>query len=135
MHRNLSKRFVFTALVVAMTVGGSLAVPQRGETNTIDSFQGSPNGPDLLKCKRVHPRFSVCGDTNFKNRVVAGFGIHFSVVDPQGRLAVVGQQHAITEQPQSCNALMNEASVPLAARKTAIAACKTMIQEHFNSTR
>lgn len=132
MNQCLSKPKFLSALAMATTVGTILLFTPPSIADNAGNPQLSPktNEPELLKCKRVHPRFSVCGDTNFKNRVVSGFGIHFSVVNPSGKLTAVGRRHAITNQDQSCHSLMSENFVPREIRRKAIAVCKDMIQEH-----
>lgn len=132
MKRDSSKPMFLSALATATTLGTILLFTLPGIADNADNLQLSPkpNEPELLKCKRVHPRFSVCGDTNFKNRVVGGFGIHFSVMNPNGQLTAVGRRHAITNQDQSCHSLMSEKSVPHEIRRNAIAVCKDMIREH-----
>ncbi len=83
-----------------------------------------------LKCIRVNRRFSLCGNSNFKNKFVAGFGIHFSTVDPKGRLTIVGKKRSINSSPKSCDALMKETNVPKNTRIKAVKVCRQMFKEH-----
>jgi len=74
-----------------------------------------------MKCRRVSRRVSVCGSTNFKNRVSGGVGIHFSQTDRQtGDFSIdpatieqetKAKKHIyITEDVSSCRALANDRS-------------------------
>lgn len=67
MNRYLSKRMFFLALATATTIGTILLFTSPSIADNAGNLQVSPktNEPEPLKCKRVHPRFSLCGDTNF----------------------------------------------------------------------
>jgi hypothetical protein len=89
--------------------------------------------PTALKCRKVSRRFSICGDTNWKNKFVAGFGVRFRKVDPTGRLTMVGKKHPIGRDYNSCNGLMQEKAVPKRVRTTAVKHCRQMFNEHISA--
>ncbi len=95
------------------------------------NFQMSPKMEKKLKCKDVpKSRWQVCGDSNFKNKVVVGFGIHFSKVDPKGQHVAVGSNYSINRDAKSCDALMSEKGVSNKTRRNATKVCKEMFAEH-----
>jgi len=79
------KRSVFS--VLALAIAGT---PTSSIAKDLSVRASDPN-PNPA-CRRVSYRFSVCGSTNFKNKVVLGGAIHFNRVDPSGRLTTVGRQ-------------------------------------------
>ena len=81
------KRSVLVAL--ALAIGGTGGAPTFSIAKDL-SVTASERKPDPLACRRVTHRFSICGSTNFKNKVLAGGAVHFNAVDPKGRLTTVG---------------------------------------------
>ncbi|MGB7203358.1 MAG: CARDB domain-containing protein [Pyrinomonadaceae bacterium] len=88
----------------------------------ISSTQQLSTAPSEQKsCVRVSGRWSICGSTNFKNRFVAGVGISFNRLDPNGKIVS-------TRYYKDCSKLAADSTIPADIRKKAAELCKQSLQ-------
>jgi hypothetical protein len=89
--------------------------------------QLSTSGIAQKSCVRVSGRWSVCGSTNFKNRFVAGVGISFNRLDPNGKIVS-------TRYYKDCSKLAADSTIPADLRKQAAEPCKQSLQLAANES-
>jgi hypothetical protein len=63
----------------------------------------------------------VCGSTNFKNKFVAGVGIRFNKIDPNGRVLV-------SRTYEDCSKLAGDKTIPANIRAKAAAPCEESLK-------
>jgi hypothetical protein len=73
-----------------------------------------------LGCLNVSRRWQICGDVK-RTRFVAGVGIRFSRIDPNGRIVA-------NRFYEDCNKLAADKAIPPAIRAKAAAPCKQRMQ-------
>lgn len=77
----------------------------------------APAATAKLKCRNIgNTRWQICGDVS-RNRFVFGAGVRFYQPDVTGSLVAVGAEHP------SCEAALQDPSVPSSVRGAAAAAC------------
>jgi hypothetical protein len=77
------KRSVLVALALAIAGAPTFSI---AKDRSVRASEGKPDPA----CRRVSYRFSICGSTNFKNKIVVGGAVRFNKVDPSGRLKTAG---------------------------------------------
>ena len=82
-------------LVLALTIAGT-PTSSIAKDLSVRANDPKPNPA----CRRVTHRFSICGSTNFKNKVVLGGAIHFNRMDPSGRFTSAGAKRRAYRDPQ-----------------------------------
>ena len=86
------------------------------ETANPQQLSAEPSEQKKLGCISVSRRWQVCGQTNFKNKFVAGVGIRFNQLDPNGRI-VASQSY------KDCAELAADNAIPSEIREKAAVAC------------
>ncbi len=96
---------------------GDEADAGKPETTNTQQLSAEPPKQKKLGCLPVSRRWAICGNTNFKNKFVAGVGIRFNKLDPNGRI-VVSRSYA------DCGKLAADSTIPADIRKKAAGPCK-----------
>ncbi|GEM_PF-3620729 len=93
-----------------------------GQPETTDT-QLTVQTPEQKKlgCLNVSRRWQVCGNTNFKNKLVAGVGIRFNRLDRNGKIVS-------SRSYKDCSKLAADQTIPAEIREKAAAPCKQTLQ-------
>lgn len=103
---------------------------EHSKNRSNNNISAGSRGTHKLKCKRVSRRVSVCGSSNFKNKIVGGVGIHFSKIDPTRSLSTNTQPIIIYENINSCNNIKQDKSISSSKIQAAIKDCKKIVANY-----
>ena len=109
---------IFLVLLAAATVAAQTKQPQ---TSATQQLSAAPTEKKKMGCLNVSRRWQVCGSTNFKNKFVAGVGIRFSKIDPNGRVLV-------SRTYENCSKLAADKTIPADIRAKAAAPCEESLK-------
>lgn len=136
-HRGFITRLTISALFVALFSAAVFTRPaptqQPKQVSTPKAMPDEPAASDnqqltaeqrqqkKLGCINVSRRWQVCGDTDFKKKFVAGVGIRFNKIDPNGKIVA-------SHSYKDCAELAADRAIPEDIRKKAAQPCRQSLQ-------
>ena len=117
MQRLTPSKTICSIFLVLFAVAVAAAQTSQPQTPTTQQLSAEPSVEKKMGCLNVSRRWQVCGSTNFKNKFVAGVGIRFLKIDPNGRVLV-------SRTYEDCTKLAADKTIPADIRAKAAAPCK-----------
>jgi hypothetical protein len=99
---------------------GDEADAREPETTDTRKLSTEPRERSKLSCRNVSARWQVCGSVS-RTRFVAGVGIRFNQLDPNGK-------RIASRSYENCSELAADQTIPADIRTQAAAPCKQMLQ-------
>lgn len=96
------------------------AAPTAVEPADTQQLSAEPQQEQKLSCKTVSGRWQVCGSVS-RTRFVAGIGIRFNRIDPNGRIVS-------SRSYEDCSKLAADRSIPAHIREKAAEPCRQSLQ-------
>src|SRR5829696_5961550 len=121
MKRLTPSKTIFSIFLFLLAGAAVAAQTNQPQTSTTQQLSAAPSEKKKMGCLNVSRRWQVCGSTNFKNRFVAGVGIRFLKIDPNGRVLV-------SRTYENCTNLAADKTIPADIRAKAAAPCGESFQ-------
>src|SRR5215211_5154428 len=117
MKRLTTSKTIFSIFLFLLTAAAVAAQTNQPQPSANQQLSAPPSETKKLGCVNVSRRWQGCGSTNFKNKFVAGVGIRFLKIDPNGRVLV-------NRTYENCTKLAADKTIPADIRAKAAAPCE-----------
>jgi len=121
MKHRIPSKTIFSIFLVLLAAAAVAAQTNQPQTSSTQQVSAAPSEKKKMSCLNVSGRWRVCGSTNFKNKFVAGVGIRFLKVDPNGRVLV-------SRTYEDCTKLAADKTIPADIRAKAAAPCEESLK-------